>query len=148
MVTMYDVEVNKLIVEASKLIKAQNIEVPAFVPFVKTGVHKERAPVDPDWWFVRCAAILRTVAIRGPVGCAKLRTKYGGRKNCGVKPDHVFKGSGAVIRNALQALEKLELIKKVDDKNALRKGRILAPAGQKLLDQAAKIVSDSVEVKK
>jgi len=57
------------------------IDMPEWAKFVKTGVNRQRPPVSEDWWFVRAAAILRTVENRGPVGVAKLRTKYGGKKN-------------------------------------------------------------------
>lgn len=138
MVTMYDIDQSKLIIEAAKLLKEKNIGVPTFVPFVKTGVHKERPPVDKEWWYVRCASILRTVAVKGPIGTSKLRTKYGGKKNCGVKPEHHFKGSGSIIRHALQALETLGLVE--TKKDSVHKGRIVTTLGKKLLSEAAKQV--------
>jgi small subunit ribosomal protein S19e len=138
MVGIYDVDATKLICETAKLLKDKNIEVPHFVPFVKTGVSRQRPPVDEDWWYVRCAAILRTVAIRGPIGTAKLATKYGGKKNRGMKPAHHFKGSGSVIRHALQSLEKAGLLQY--KKEGLNKGRIPTTEGKRLLSEAAKLI--------
>jgi len=138
MVGIFDVDATKLIYETAKLLKDKNIDVPEFVPFVKTGVSRERPPVEEDWWYIRCAAILRTVAIRGPIGTAKLATKYGGRKNRGAKPEHHFKGSGSVIRNALQSLEKAELLQY--KKDGLNKGRIVTTKGKQMLSEAAKLI--------
>jgi small subunit ribosomal protein S19e len=139
MVTVYDVDPTELIKETAKALKEQKISVPAWVPFVKTGAHNERPPVDRDWWYTRCAAVLRTIAIRGPVGTSKLRTKYGGKKNRGVKPECHYKGSGSVIRHAMQSLELLGLV--AQNKDVLHKGRIATAKGIKLLDGCARIVA-------
>lgn len=133
---MFDVPINDLIEEVARdLQKIDQIKPPEWSTFAKTGVHKERPPKRQDWWFVRCAAILRSVRKLGPVGVQKLRTKYGGRKSRGHKPEHFFKGSGNVIRKALQQLEAAELIKK-DDKSG-RKGRVITPKGVSLIDKAS-----------
>ncbi len=136
MATIYDVDSNKLINEvAKKLQQNSEIKPPMWAPFVKTGVHKERPPTRKDWWFMRCAAVLRAVYDLGPVGVSKLRVKYGGRKNRGYKPDKFMRGSGNIIRKSLQQLEKAGLIKQVEVKK--RKGRIITPKGKSLLDKTA-----------
>lgn len=111
------------------------IEPPPWAPFVKTGVHKERPPQDPDWWYIRAAAIMRKLYIRGPIGVSRLRTLYGGRHRRGHRPPKFAKGSGAIIRKILQQLEDAGLVQKAD-----KKGRILTPKGRELLEEAAKIV--------
>ncbi len=136
MPTMYDVPVNDLIEEAAKeLQKVDEIKPPSWSVFVKTGVHKERPPARSDWWFIRCAAVLRSVRELGPVGVQKLRTKYGGRKRRGHQTEHFYKGSGNILRKALQQLEAAGLIKKGEA--GTRKGRIITPQGTSLLDKAA-----------
>lgn len=138
MANVFDVDVQMLLKETAKRLKEEKISVPSFVPFVKTGMHKERPPVDDDWWYLRCAAILRTVAIRGPVGTSKLRTKYGGRKNNGAAPEHHARGSGSVIRKALQALEEAGYLKK--ETKEQHKGRVMTGKGHKLLTDAIKAI--------
>lgn len=137
---VYDVNTNELIEKAAQeLKKIEHIKAPEWAKFVKTGASKERPPVDKDWWYARSAAILRKIYIHnGPIGVSKLRTKYGGKKNMGHKPERSYKGSGKVIRTVLQQLEKAELIKFVE-KN-VRKGRIIAPKGKALLDKVAKAI--------
>ncbi len=135
MVTAVQVPADRLIAEVAKYLKERVPEVkpPEWATYVKTGVHKERVPEDPDWWYYRCASILRKLYVRGtPVGIERLRTAYGGRKNYGVSPEHFVKGSGSVVRKALQQLEKAELVVKVKGK-----GRTLSPKGRSLLDKMA-----------
>jgi len=132
---MYDVSQQELIEEVAKDLKGI-IQKPEWADFVKTGVHKERPPLRDDWWFVRAAAILRTVHLRGPIGVSKLRTKYGGRQRRGVKPERFVKGSGSIIRHILQQLESAELIKQAE--RGVHKGRVTTPKGDSLLFQAAK----------
>lgn len=133
---MYDVDSQELILKAAEeLKKIPEIKPPEWAPFVKTGMHKERPPVSNDWWYVRAASILRTVYRLGPVGVSKLRTKYGGKKNRGVKKEHFFKGSGNILRKSLQQLEKAGLVKFAE--KGVHKGRIITPKGKSFLDRIA-----------
>ncbi|WP_457549848.1 30S ribosomal protein S19e [Archaeoglobus sp.] len=132
MATVYDVPADMLIHRVAERLK----EMPEFAPpewakFVKTGVHKERAPEQEDWWWIRVASIFRKVYIDGPVGIERLRTAYGGRKNRGVKPEKFRKGSGSIIRKALQQLEKAGFVTKT------KEGRIVTPKGRSFLDKIA-----------
>jgi len=120
------------------------IDMPAWAKFVKTGVHREKLPKNPDWWYIRAASILRVVFIRGPVGVSKLRIRYGGRQNRGYRPDKFALAGGKVIRTILQELEKAELIKQ--DKVANHKGRVITPKGGSLLAKATKAAAAKTKV--
>jgi small subunit ribosomal protein S19e len=136
MATQYDVNVNDLIVKsAQKLKDSENVRPTDWAAYVKTGAHKERPPADRDWWYVRSAAVLRSVSKLGPVGVSKLRTKYGGKKDRGHKPERFARGSGSILRKILQQLEKEGLVKQ--EKIGTHSGRIITPKGTKLLDNAA-----------
>ena len=136
---MYDVDPQELILKtAEELKKVSEIKPPVWAAFVKTGMHKERPPVNGDWWYMRTASVLRAVYRLGPVGVSKLRTKYGGKKNRGVKKEHFYKGSGNILRKALQQLEKAELVK--FKKDSIHKGRIITPKGKSLVDKTAVII--------
>ncbi len=135
MATIYDIDPNELIEKAGLEFKKLGIKKPSWSDFVKTGRHKERPPANTDWWYFRLAAILRSVYKLGPIGVSKLRTKYGGRKNRGHKPDKVFRGSGSIIRKALQQLEENGFVKKIE--KDVHKGRIITPKGTSFLDKIA-----------
>lgn len=133
---MKQVPPQKLIQKLSeKLKKNESIKPPEWSRFIKTGVSSERPPLQEDWWFIRSAAILRRIYIKGPIGTQRLRTTFGGRKRRGHKPAHHAKAGGKIIRTILQQLEKADYIKKVDKP---RKGRSVTPKGQRLLDKTAK----------
>jgi small subunit ribosomal protein S19e len=134
MVTALEVPPDLLIQRvAEKLKQIPQIKPPVWAYYVKTGVHKERPPQDPDWWYYRAASILRKLYKRGtPVGVERLRTAYGGRMNRGVAPEHFAKGSGSIIRKILQQLERAGLVVRVRGK-----GRTLSPKGRSLLDNTA-----------
>ncbi len=128
MVSVTDVKAQELIERVSKKLQENDkIKPPVWTEFVKTGAHAERPPARKDWWYVRCASILRKLAVNGKTGVGQLRTWYGGRKNRGVKPEHHVDASGNIIRKALQQLEAAGYVKKEKD------GRTLSPAGQSLL---------------
>jgi small subunit ribosomal protein S19e len=127
---------NELVNRAADQLKKESLVEPTeWAKFVKTGHHKDRRPDSQDWWYDRSAAILRTIAKLGPVGTQKLRSKYGGKKNRGHKPNKFYPASGSVIRKILQQLEKSELIRQTE--KGVHKGRVLTPKGTSLLDKIA-----------
>ena len=136
MTVSFDVNPNDLIEKAAEeLKKDKNFAQPKWADFAKTGAHKERPPVSREWWYFRVAAVLRSILKLGPIGVSKLRTKYGGRKNRGHKPEKFYKGSGSVIRKALQQLEKAGYVQQIDRSG--HKGRVITPSGKSFLDKIA-----------
>ncbi len=132
MTTVYDVPADIFINSVAQKLKNDNkVKAPVWAQFAKTGAHKELSPDNADWWFVRCASILRRVYIDGPIGISRLRSFYGGKHRNGVRPAHFSKGSGSVAREALQQLEKAGFIK------AQKTGRTVSPQGQSFIDNAA-----------
>ncbi len=124
---------------ARELQERKILTPPGWAPFVKTGSHRERSPQERDWWYHRGAAILRSVALKGPVGTGKLAVKFGGRKNRGVKPD-AFRTAGTnTIRKILQQLERAGLVKQAVC--AGHKGRVLTREGTVLLKNVQKRVA-------
>tara|TARA_Y100000310_G_scaffold242605_1_gene246772 strand:- start:1813 stop:2445 length:633 start_codon:yes stop_codon:yes gene_type:complete len=146
MTTIYNADPSELIEKSSEeLKKVESIKAPEWAAFVKTGVHKERPPLKNDWWYMRAASILREVYRHGPIGVPKLRTKYGGKKNRGVKKSHFYKGSGNIIRKIVQQLEKEGFLKK--DLKSLHKGRVITEKGKKFLDEIAGKISNVIQKK-
>lgn len=136
MANAFSVNPNLLIEEAAKKLRDDKlVSPPVWSGFAKTGAHKDRPPRRTDWWYVRSAAVLRSVYRLGPVGTNKLRTKYGGRKNRGVATEIQVVGSGSVARKILQQLEKSGLVKQ--ENKAGHKGRVITPKGKSLLDKIA-----------
>jgi small subunit ribosomal protein S19e len=130
MVSVLEVPADALISRVSEKLK-QNGEItpPEWAPHVKTGVHAERKPHSEEWWYVRCASVLRTLYIKPSTGVGRLRTKYGGRKSRGSRPEHHYDASGGILRKVLQQLERAGYVKKEEY------GRILTPQGRSLLDK-------------
>lgn len=112
--------------------RVEAVSAPSWASFVKTGAHREKPPQDPDWWYARCASILRKLYVKGPLGVSKLRNIYGGKRRRGGRPPHFRKGSGAIVRRALQQLGKAGLVQSIN-----RKGRDLTNEGRSLLEKMA-----------
>ena len=141
--TALSVDPNQFIDLLAKELQAiPDVKPPAWAAFVKTGMHKERTPARKDWWHVRAAAVLRTVARLGPVGTSKLRTKFGGKQSRGYKSERFAPGSGSVIRKALQQLEKAGLIKQAA--KGVHKGRIITKKASVMMESIAlKVTKES-----
>ncbi|MBI2145958.1 30S ribosomal protein S19e [Candidatus Woesearchaeota archaeon] len=136
MTYIHTVDPQMLVQKAAEELKKQKLVQPTdWSQFVKTGHHQARRPDQDDWWFHRSAAVLRSVAKLGPIGTQKLRTKFGGRKRRGHKPERFYKASGSIIRVILQQLETSGLIKSAQ--KGVHKGRILTPKGMSFLDKIA-----------
>lgn len=141
MTTVYDVPPTELIgAVASKLKSEKAIEPPAWAPFVTTGIHREKPPVDPEWWHTRAAAVLRKVYVMGPIGTQRLRAEFGGSRDRGARPNRAKSGSGSVARECLQQLEKAGLVE-----NVKGEGRRVSAKGRGLLDNTAHEVRKVLE---
>lgn len=98
-VTVKDVAAQEFIKAYSAYLKRTGrLEVPKWVDLVKTGPHKELAPYDPDWFYVRAASIARHIYLRKGTGVGGLKKKYGGSVNRGSRPSKHMTASGAVAR--------------------------------------------------
>jgi small subunit ribosomal protein S19e len=141
MTTVYDVPATQLIAEAAKaLSKVDAVKAPEWAPYAKTGIHREKPPVDPDWWPTRVAAVLRKVYTEGPIGTERLRQHFGGTRDRGSRPNRAAKGSGSIARKALQQLEAAGLIVNVQSQ-----GRVVTATGRSLMDNAAHATRASVQ---
>jgi small subunit ribosomal protein S19e len=132
--TPHDVPASKYIDRLAKYLKENVDEVQplSWTSVIKTGIHVEKQPQNPNWWYIRSASILRKVYIHGPIGLENLRADYGGRKNRGSQPDRVRKAGGSNIRKILQQLEAAELIVTIRPE-----GRKISPKGRKLMQEVA-----------
>lgn len=130
--SVYDLphrEFNEKLAEALKQIP--EFKQPEWAYFVKTSVSRERPPRESEFWHKRAASILRQLYINKIVGVSKLKTRYGGVKNRGVRPSEFRTGSGKIIRVILQQAESAGLVEK---SKAKKSGRKLTAKGIKLLE--------------
>ncbi len=124
---------------ATELRTRQSVSPPPWASFVKTGVHKQRAPTQLDWWYLRSASVLRKIYLAGDVGVERLSEEYGGKKDRGSAPYHARTGSRSVTREIVHQLEKSGLVQRYKSK-----GRRVTPEGAKLLDGLSREVLTSL----
>lgn len=130
--TVYDIKADEYNLKLAKeLEKIPEFSKPEWVDFVKTSVARARPPFEADFYYRRAASILRQIYLKGVVGVGRLRTRYGGRKKRGVRPEEFRKGSGKIIRVILQQAEKAGFLEKSIGK---KKGRILTSKGKEFLE--------------
>ena len=132
--SVFVVQPEKIIeILAKKLREYPNISPPEGSEFWKTAFFKELAPMDSEnFWYIRCASILRKVSVYGPIGVNKLRKYYGGKNRKGRGLHHSAKASGKIIRVALQQLVEANLLEMKETR-----GRVLSPEGISLLERTA-----------
>jgi len=128
-----DVPPDLLIRELANYLKSNvpQVKPPDWAMFVKTGANKDRPPMQEDWWYIRAAAILRKIYLRGPVGVGSLRSafSYRAKVGSGMRSERTRRAGGAIIRNILHQLEDAGLISKS------ARGRVITPQGRALLDK-------------
>ncbi|KAK4057361.1 Protein component of the small (40S) ribosomal subunit [Microbotryomycetes sp. JL221] len=120
---------------SSHLKRSGKLEVPIWVDTVKTAPSRELAPYDPDWFYVRAAAVARHIYLRKHVGVGALRKLHGGAANRGNRPSHHADASGSVERKIVQALEGLQILEKDP-----RGGRRISQQGVTDLDRIASAI--------
>ena len=110
---------------------------PEWVEFVKSGSSKERPIDDPDFWYKRAASILKQIYKRNTVGVSRLRTRYGSKKNRGMKPEKFRRSGGKIIRLILQQCDQAGFTEIITSNKGLRKvksGRKLTEKGKQFLE--------------
>jgi small subunit ribosomal protein S19e len=144
MVTLYDAPTEELIDAVAEELRDE-VDEPEWTAFVKTGSYAELPPEQEEFFYRRAASILRTIAIDGPVGVERLRTRYGGKASGStryrVAPEHRIDGSGSLIRTIIQELEAADLLERPPD----GKGRVVTAEGRSLLDTTAGNVLDELD---
>jgi small subunit ribosomal protein S19e len=124
-----DLLISKL---ADHLRRVSQVEQPIWTAYAKTGSHAQRQPSEKDWWFTRCASLLRKIYFHGPIGLTQLESDYGGRKEVGYYVGHHRDAGGSAIRKAIQQLESAGFVAKQG-----KRGRILTGKGVSLVDKQA-----------
>lgn len=131
MTTVYDVPQQVLIARVSDHLRhVSQVSPPLWSTYAKTGSHAQRQPAEKDWWYTRCASLLRKIYVHGPIGLTQLESDYGGRKEIGYFLGHHRDSGGSAVRKAIQQLESAGFVAKQG-----KKGRILTGKGMSLLDR-------------
>ena len=128
-------EYNLKLAEALK--NVPEFKKPEWVEFVKSGPAKERPIDEPDFWHKRAASILRFIYINKTTGVNRLRTKYGSKKNRGMRPEKFFKTGGKILRVILQQSDKAgftEIAKPIKGIKKRKSGRQLTKKGIEFLE--------------
>jgi len=125
-----DAETGKFVVAlAAYLKKTGKVSVPDWVDVVKLSRGNELCPSDPDWYYIRCASLLRRLYNTNHIGVGNFAKVYGVKQRNGTRPAHHVHASTAVIRKALQSMEALGYVEKNEH------GRSLHAQGRRLLDR-------------
>ncbi|HLD38645.1 MAG TPA: 40S ribosomal protein S19 [Candidatus Nanoarchaeia archaeon] len=122
---------------ADALKEIPEFKEPEWVQFVKSSASKERPIDDPNFWHKRAASILRQIYKNSVVGVNRLKTKYGSRKNRGMRPEKFMRGSGKIIRTILQQADKsglTEISKTIKGVKSKKPGRQLTQKGKSFLE--------------
>jgi small subunit ribosomal protein S19e len=127
-------EYNLKLAEALK--QVPEFQSPEWVDFVKSSPSKERPINEIDFWYKRAASVLRQIYKKNIVGVNRLRTRYGSKKNRGMKPERFVKAGGKILRTILQQADKAGFTEKVKDNKVLRTraGRKLTARGKEFLE--------------
>lgn len=128
MAKVFDVPADELVERLAVSLREDGVSEPEWTAFVKTGAHADRPPHRRDWWYVRCASILRKIYMHGPMGVSELRKEYGGGRPSGYGAAHHRPAGGAIIRTAVHRLEDLGLVAQSKD------GRVVTSGGMKKVD--------------
>ena len=136
--SVYEIDAQEFNLKLAQALK----EMPEFAQpewslLVKSSASKKRPIEDVDFWHKRAASILRQIYKKKIVGVERLRTKYGSKKDRGMKPEKFKKASGKIIRTILQQADKAgltEIAKEIKGVKGKKPGRQLTQKGKELLE--------------
>ena len=132
--TVYTMPADEYNAKLKEVLKGMpEFEIPVWSLFVKSGHAKKRHPQNEDFWHTRAASILRQIYIHKVVGVNRLKTRYGSKKNRGMKPERFKKASGKIIRTILQQAEAAGILEKYNE-SGKRAGRRISEQGREILE--------------
>ncbi|EGR31076.1 hypothetical protein IMG5_118010 [Ichthyophthirius multifiliis] len=136
--TVKDVAAAQFIREyADHLKKANKLKVPAWTEWTQTSTANELAPTDPDWVYLRVAAVARKIYLKPHTGVSTLRHIFGSVKRRGCLRNVHEHCHGKLVRWSLQQLEELKILRK-DKTSALKKfSRVITKEGMTELNRIA-----------
>ncbi|MDA3836052.1 MAG: 40S ribosomal protein S19 [Nanoarchaeota archaeon] len=138
MTSIFEIEAQEYNLKLAEALKSiPEFETPVWSLLVKSGASKERPIEDADFWYKRSASVLRQIYKMKIVGVERLRTKYGSKKDRGMKPEKFIKASGKIIRTILQQADKAGLTELAQDIRGVRDkkpGRQLTKKGKEFLE--------------
>ena len=131
--TIRDVSAWQWIKAAAEQLKQEGkLFVPRCSEIVKTSHGRERAPQNPDWYYIRAAAVLRAIYLRPGTGYGGLSKRFGNKKNRGSQPEITTKAARGLLHWACRSLEGLKLVTKGKES-----GHIITKEGRKRADTIA-----------
>lgn len=148
-IIVYDVNSQKYIKTLAGFFKEKNIiKPPAWAGIVKTANSNEIAPLDPDYFYIRAAAIARIFYVKSKdkknIGVGTLKSFFGKKFRRGCQPPTASKAAGKIIRTIIQQLKAADLIEELKnpDQNTTY-GFTISKKGRSELDKiAAKCVRE------
>ncbi len=131
--TIRDVAANKWIRAMAQHLKQEGkLFVPNCTEIVKQSHGNDRAPQNPDWFYYRCAAVLRRIYVRPGTGYGGLSKAFAIKKNNGSNREHTVRAARGMLHWACRSLEGLKLIAK-----GKSSGRVITKEGKKRADTVA-----------
>ena len=131
--TVRDVPAHKWVRAMAMQFKREGkIQVPTCSEIMKTSHGRERAPQCNDWYYMRCAAVLRHIYLRPGNGYGGMSKAFANKKNRGSKPERTIRAATGPIHWACKSLEGLKLIGK-----GKSHGRVVTREGRKRSDTVA-----------
>ena len=106
--------------------------VPSCTELIKTSHGRDRAPQNPDWYYIRCAAVLRRIYMRPGTGTGGLSKPFGNKKNRGSQPEITTRAARGLLHWCCKSLEGLKLIQK-----GKTSGRCVSKLGRQKADTIA-----------
>ena len=100
---VYELHAEEFNIKLAEALKQfPEFKVPEWSYFVKSGVSRIKPPTGDGFWFRRAASILRQAYVRRIIGVNRLKTRYGGKQNRGMKAEIVRRASGKISRNIIK----------------------------------------------
>ena len=107
--------------------------------FVKCSYANELSPLDPDWFFVKAAAIIRQVykSKSKTLGIGSLKVQFGKRQRRGVNTNVRSNAGGKIIRDIVRQLKSISYVENYASTDGVTMGLLVTRTGKAQLDKIA-----------
>ena len=145
-VNVFDVASSQFLKKLATHLKDKRLVTPKpYTSLVKCSYSNELAPIDPDWFYTKAAAVARQIYVSksSTLGVGSLRRVFAKKARRGVNTNTTSLAGGRIMRDIVQQLRKAGFVEQYKSSEGATFGLLITKAGRSQMDKIAQALSKS-----
>ncbi len=145
-VNVFDVSTAHFLKKFATHLKEKRLVTPQpYTSLVKCSYSNELAPLDPDWFYLKSAAVARQIYVSKSttLGVGSLRRLFAKKARRGVNTNTTSLAGGKIVRDIVKQLRKAGFVEQYKSSEGATFGLLITKLGRSQMDKVAQALSRS-----